>query len=258
MSDDRDAARPTPYHLIFGAPAFEEARFELIREQAAERRAVTPTELFMLPAAGTLQRELLPADADPETHRELVAQMSVLLFHAFRFWLHGRTVYELTESAARALVAPGPLAAGWHFRAPSPAGYVQLPRNLFWARVADDAAPEPVDGFFWSAPSADEGGSAGRLDILLALGVRRRRPGLSLVDASVETGETLQQWADVNARPGGTDFENVLPGGELQGYHSLTTMAEVLKLAARCFWRIDTGDVVEAGDDAPSRHVIDG
>jgi hypothetical protein len=258
MSDEKHAPRPTPYELIFGAPAFDETRFELVREQAAERRAVTPTELFMLPAAGMLQRELLPADADPATHRELVAQMSVLLFHAFRFWLHGRTTYELTEPVARALIVPGPLAAGWQFRAPSPAGYIQLPRNLFWARVADDAAPEPVDGFFWSAPSADEDGSAGRLDLLLALGVRRGRPGLSLVAAAVEPAETVQQWADVAARPGGTDFENVLPGGELQGYHSLTTMAEVLKLAARCFWRIDTGTVVEGGDDTPARYVVDG
>jgi hypothetical protein len=258
MSDDRDESRPTPYALVFGAPAFDETRFELIREQAEERVAVTALDLFMLPAAGTLLGELLPAEADAEGHQQLVAQMSALMFHAFRFWQHGRVVYELTETAARALVTPDAIAGDWRFRTPAPAGYVQLPRNLFWARVTEDAAPEPVDGFFWSAPTPAEGGTVERLDLLLTLGVRRGRPGLSLVDAAIESGESLEKWADVEARPGGVDFGNILPGGELQGYHSLTTLSEALKLAMRCFWRIGRGDAVPVEDTAESRHRVDG
>jgi hypothetical protein len=243
MTAANDETRPTPYDLIFGAPAFDEARFDLIMEQARDSGAATPTELFMLPAAGTLMRELLPEDTGSDVHRALVAQLSALLFHAVQFVRYGKRVYTVSEAAARGLVERETVGE-WTFAVPVQAGYVQLPRNLFWARVEEDGAPEPVDGFFWSAPA--DGPSAGRLDILCALGVRRNRPGLSLVDAAVEQGTGAAQWLDVDARPGDTDFANVMPGGELQGYHSLTTTAEVLKLAVRCLWYIDT-DAVSSG-----------
>lgn len=253
MTAEKDDTRPTPYDVIFGAPAFDEARFDLILEQAADSGAATPTELFMLPAAGTLMRELLPEDTGSDEYRALVTQLSALLFHVVRFLQHGRRVYELTEAAARDLVEREAVGE-WAFATPVPAGYVQFPRNLLWARVEQDAAPEPVDGFFWSAPA--EGPAAGRLDVLCALGVRRGRPGLSLVDAAVEQGTGAGQWLDVDARPGGTDFANVLPGGELQGYHSLTTTAEVLKLAVRCLWLIDTAQP-EAADGEGFRYVVE-
>jgi hypothetical protein len=241
--------RPTPYDLIFGAPSFDETHFELLREQTDARPAPTATELYMQSGAGTLLRELLPDD-DTAGHRERVAQMSALMFHAFRFWRHGKRVYEMTDAAMGAILLDRTEPVGeWRFRAPAPAGYVQLPRNLFWARVAADAAAEPVDGWFWSAPTAEEGVRGERLDLLLALGVRPRRPGVSLVDVGMEASGELTHWADVDARPGGTDFENVLPGGELQGYRSLTTHAEVLKLASLCFWWIDTAGAARSEDD---------
>jgi hypothetical protein len=251
--------RITPYALIFGAPSFDESHFTLIREQAEGRPATSPTELLMLPATGTLLRELLPEDGAAGQHRELVARLGALLFHAFRFWLHDQTVYEFTEPAARALVERSEPIGEWRLEAPAPAGYVQLPRNLFWARVAEDVAPEPADGFFWSAPTADEGVRGARVDVLLVLGVRRGRPGVSLVDVSMESGDELQHWGDVTGRPDGADFANVLPGGELQGYHALITRAEVLKLASRCLWRIDTGvaGAVEA-EPGTRRFRVDG
>lgn len=233
-------ARPTPYDLIFDPAHFDEARFRLIAEQAAARAAVTPGDLALLPAAGELLRALLPEPEEGVPHGELVTQVSALLFHSFRFWLHGRRTHEIPEADARALLGPDVVVGEWDLRAPAPAGYVTLPRNLLWARVADDAAHEPVDGFFWSAPTAGEGVRGERLDLLLALGVRRGRPGLSVVDASIEDGASLRHWGDVEARPGGTDFENVLPGGELNRYHSLTTRAEILKLVSRILWHLDT------------------
>jgi hypothetical protein len=248
--------RPTPYDIIFAGPGFDEARFDLIGEQVQAQSARTATELFMLPAAGMLLRDLLPEDTDEASHRDLVQQVTALLFHAFRYWLHGRRTWEFTEPAARALLDDAGPTDDEPVRPPAPAGYVQLPRNLLWARVAAEAAPEPVDGFFWSAPAADEGAGSSRLDLLLALGVRRGRPGISVVDVSVEGADALQQWADVDARPGGTDFENVLPGGELQGYHALSTRTEVLKLAARCFRQIQRA--AAAPPDAGGRSVVDG
>lgn len=254
--------RVTPWDIIFGGPGFDEATFHLIREQVEARPAATPVEFFMLPAAGTLLKDLMPEDSDASAHRELVDQVTALLFQCFRFWLHGRQTWEFTGAAAATVLSEaGPAAASadeGRVEAPAPAGYVQLPRNLLWARVADDAAPEPVDGFFFSAPEASEGAAAGRLDLLLALGVRPGRPGISTVDVSIEGDDMLQHWAGVDARPGGTDFENVLPGGELQGYHSLTTRAEVLKLAARCFRLLHAVGAQEVAGTDGRRRLVDG
>lgn len=222
---ERDAARITPYQLIFGAPVFDDAQFEGVREQVDRHGAASPGELLLLPAAGDLLRKLAPGEGG----QEMIAQVGALLFSAFRFWLHGRTVYRLPESLLRHMLsgsAPATPAVP-----PLPAGYVQLPRNVMWARVAEDAAPEPVDGFFWSVP---EPGAPGRLDLLFAMGVRPGRPGVSLFDVSLETVQQLDAWKSVSARPDGEDFANVLPGGELQDYRSIVTGAEALKLAALC------------------------
>jgi hypothetical protein len=251
-------SRPTPYDLIFGASVFDDARFDLIREQAQARGVVTAAGLSMLAAAGELLRELMPPDVEGEQHREAFLQVSTLLFHAYRFRLHGCAVYEMPEPTVRELLSRTDPIGAWALRAPSPAGYLQLPRNLLWARVAEDAAAEPADGFFWSAPTADEGVRGERLDVLLALGVRQGRPGVSLVDVSLEDSERLQHWADVDARPGATDFDNVLPGGELQGYHSLTTHAEILKLVSRCLWRMDTGPAPRLLGEGGTRYRVDG
>lgn len=225
------AARPTPYSLIFGPDVFDEARFRAVREEDAGS-AWSPLQLFMTPAAGELLREFTP----PGGGRELIAQVSALVFSAYRFWLHGRHVYRLTEPQVRGLVAGRPEIAGPVVPA-RPAGYVQLPRNLIWARVSEDAVPEPADGFFWSASTAEEGGTE-RLDLLYALGVRAGRPGLSLFDVTLESTVRLEDWANADARAEGQDFANILPGGELQGYHAILTAAEALKLAALCFTAI--------------------
>jgi hypothetical protein len=228
--------KQTPFELIFETGGFDTKQFAVLREQAETHGAATISELLALPAGGELLRELT-ADTDAADRSEVVWQVGALLFHAFRYWLHGRVVYRLSEAAVRALLAEERI--DWGFRVPAAAGYVQLPRNRFWARPAVEAAAEAVDGFFWSAPQQGEGARGQRLDLLLSLGVRAARPGLTVVPISLEPGSDFAQWADVQARPDGSDFENVLPGGELQGYRALTTHAEALKLAVRAFRHID-------------------
>jgi hypothetical protein len=227
MSETAGTPRITPWRLVFGAPGFDAAQFETVREEADAHGADAPAQLFMLPAAGELLRELAP----PEGGREIIAQVSALLFSAYRHWREGRNVYRLDDAALRSLLTAEEWTGSPEF--PGAAGYVQLPRNVVWATVSHDAAPEPIDGFFWSAPAASDGGSD-RLDLLFALGVRPGRPGLSLFDVSLESTAQLEEWANTAARPDGRDFENVLPGGELQDYMAVTTAAEGLKLAARC------------------------
>jgi hypothetical protein len=233
----RDAPRVTPWELVFGETVFDVTRFERLREQAQTERALTMAELFMLPVAGELLHEMVP----PEGGRDAVAQVRALLFAAYTFRLHGCNVYRVSEALLRELLDTAPPGATG---LPGAAGYVQLPRNLVWARITEEGAPEPVDGFFWSSP--DDSDAAG-LDLLFALGIRPGRPGLSLFDVRIEPPAQLRQWSEIVARPDGHDFANVLPGGELQGYHALTTRAEALKLAARCMaalaavdeWHVD-------------------
>ena len=124
----------------------------------------------------------------------------------------------------------------WSLTAPSSSGYLLLPRNLVWAEPAPGLTPEPVDGFFWTRTGAED--EPDRLHVLLVLGVRPDRAGFSVVPA---TGvlDTESHWAEIDARPEGTDFETNLPGGEMDELYSIETAAEVLKLASLCFWMLD-------------------
>jgi hypothetical protein len=199
-----------------------------------------------------------PPEATPSRQQDVIAQVGAVLFHGYRFWRHGRQLFTIAATALEPrLAAP---AGGWQFRAAAPAGYVQLPHHLFWASVAEGAVPEPVDGFFWSAPDERErvAGDATmhRLDLLLVLGLRPARPGLSLVEVTAEPALQLERWIDIAARPDGEDFANVLPGGELQGYRALTTRAEALKLAMICFRLMDERGAPEPDDNGDGDTVV--
>jgi hypothetical protein len=254
--------RLTPFDLVFGDGPLDATRFERVREQDRAGAATIP-ELLMLPSAGELLHELMPADTTAEPgssvpqppHREIIAQVGALLFQAYRFWREGRQVFRFGRASLERVIAPAdePAAAAWAVRAPAAAGYVQFPRNLLWARVSADAAAEPVDGFFWSVPDAS---APARLDLLFALGVRPGRPGLSLVEVAVENGAALHEWLHTQVRADGVDFDNILPGGELQGYAGLTTHAEALKLAVLCFRAIDAAGAREAVAENGSSVVL--
>jgi len=285
-------ARLTPYELVFGDAAFEADRFEAIRaETEARGSAEVALEAFpFLGEVGELLGELLPDNSPASVFMETAA----FVFQSYQFWLNGKRLFVLHPDVARYCVEPWPPTGRRHFVAPARAGYLQLPRHLFWARVADSGTPEPVDGFFWHlSPRSSDAGAAGvagttgaedaesaagaagaedaeraagttgaedaartagsttgevdpaaeagaGLEVLLVLGLRGDRPGLSTIrigadPAAVESGH----WCDEEGRPGGEDFANVLPGGEMEGLHSLLTEAEVLKLVSRCFFYMD-------------------
>ncbi len=141
----------------------------------------------------------------------------------------GRPVHLVDVHVARFLVG-GPPTAEAVGDPPTPAGYAQLPRHLFWVGGGggDDAA-EPVDGFFWTV-SGD-----GTLHLLLATGIREGRPGLGVVPLPEAPWAEADTWMAASVREAGDDFATTLPGGELEGLYSLTAAGEVLKLAARLF-----------------------
>jgi hypothetical protein len=176
---------------------------------------------------------------------EGVRQIGQLLFHAFHFWQAGKHVLSVSERLARALAARSDAVGAWRMSAPHNAGYLQLPRNLLWSRIQEDAVPEPIDGMFWHVNERADG-SVSRLELLLVLGLRLDRAGLSLVAAGGNVPEPPGHWADEHVRADAPDFSNVLPGGELRGLHSVVAAGEVLKLASLCFWYAAHQDTPQA------------
>jgi hypothetical protein len=263
-----DVARQTPYELVFLHSGFEDEVFPGIAEEAAARGVATssPEPFMLLATVGNALRELMPEGESgaggPEV-RERLEQFGKLLFQAYNFWRYDRYLLLLSGAAARHLVESSPTPPGWDFSPPHPAGYLQLPRNLFWVEAVAGQPPEPADGFFWTMldMSDPKASSVSRLDILLATGLRRNRPGFSTLSLTAELPDSGPgPWIASEARPGGADFESVLPGGELQSLYSLTTMAEVLKLVSLCFWYATARSApvlpgsASAGDDATSTH----
>ncbi len=230
--------RLTPYELVFVEGDFESRVFPGIEKEGSMRAADAeiPERFGFLSLVGDVLREVTPEDAPPEALDEYRS----LLFHAFHFWADGRRLFTFDRPAARFLVEAKPEMTGWAFNAPGRSGYVQLPANLFWSSIAPDAAPEPVDGFFYTE-SFDDGeadATLRRIHLLFVLGIHRTRAGFSVMRIDSGLGSGLIAELAVT-RPGG-DFENVLPGGEIEGLYSILTTTEALKLAARAFWYVDS------------------
>lgn len=234
-----DTARQTPYELVFDSAHFEQRVFPAI-EAEAEALGIDPTHrdrFAFLSRVGDTLREVVPAEAGPEA----LEQYRTMLFHAFNFRSCGKRLYVLDAAVARYLVEAAPALEGWQLQLPHPALYVQLPANLFWASVAPDAPPEPVDGAFVTAARAEDplGEAYQALSVMLVLGIRRNRAGFSVLAFDTETGPGIARvWAEAPGREG-RDFDNILPGGEIDGLYSILTTAEALKLLARALWYAD-------------------
>lgn len=212
-------ARRTPYEMAFPDDGRAEALISTLLEEA-EARGVDVGDLSafeMLSQAGAFVHELQGPEAPPEAIHDYLA----LLYHAFHFARAGRPVHLVDTAAARHLVGGAP--AGAAPEAPQPAGYVQLPRHLFWVDK------EPVDGFFWTLDTED------RMHLLLATGMRDDRPGVAVVSVPGAPFGEAQRWLVAEVRGDGTDFATTLPGGEIEGLYSLTAAGEALKLVARIF-----------------------
>jgi hypothetical protein len=225
-----------PYDLAFAGEL--EAVFPQIREEADERDVdVRDTERFlMLEHVGQLLRSLLPPDAQGAA----VSQFGAIVTHAYHFWLAGKTTFALEEPALRSLLDAATAIGSWDMVPPAPAGYVQLPRNLLFARIAEGAQAEAVDGFFFIMPGANDPAVPPyeQLSVLLVLGVLPHRAGFSVIHATTTvTAEAPGHLGDVTARETGNDFENVLPGGADRLF-AVTNTLEVLKLVSRCLWHL--------------------
>jgi len=232
-------ARITPYELLLPEGDFADRRFPLIRQEAEEREASLsdPERFALLSEAGAVLRAVRGETDDPR----LVQQYGVLLFHAFHFWSEGLPLYHLETAAARYLVETGPATGGWAPTLPGRAGYVQLPQHLFLVPGPGESPVESLDGFFWSAPEEEN------VSLLIVMGIRKDRPGLSVVPLPSLPLPAAAEWASTQVRPSGRDFESSLPGSALEHLYGLEAGAEAVKLAMRVFWYLDTFPASVAG-----------
>lgn len=211
---------------------------------------LTPYELAV-PGAGSEGSE------SPESAASL-RELGALAFHVVPFRRAGCVTLLLDVALCRALVGDEPApedarateeaqAAAEPVAPPGPAGYVQLPRHLFWAQAVEGEAAEPVDGFFWTVAAGQV------LHLLLATGMRDGRSGLSIVPVAEAPLADSAAWVHARIRDGGEDFATTLPGGELRGLHSFVAAGEVLKLAARLFAHLAARPAsAEAGAPGPA------
>jgi len=251
-------ARLTPYELAFDDLGLEGRTFPEIQAEA-EAQGVDPAHpdrfAFLTRAAEAI-REVVPHDASPEA----AEQYRLFLYHAFNFWRFGKRVYVLEPPVARYLVEAAPDLQGWELSLPAESLYVQLPANLFWASVAPDVPPEPVDGFFvCRVHGRDAAGEPFEtLEVLMALGIHRQRAGLSLIQFDTEVGPGIPAvWTEAAGRDEGRDFASVLPGGEMAGLYSILTVPEALKLVGRALWYVDRHPGHVAAHAADERHDQD-
>ena len=237
---DNTTLRTTPYEAAFADTAYEAEVFPAI-EADARAHGSDPLALdafAMLPATSEAVRSFVP----PEAPAEALEQYRALLYHGFNYWRADYPTYLVHPAVARFLVESQPGMQGWDLVVPDSSVYVQLPHNLFWGSVSPEVTPEPIDGFFVTAApeEAATGPAFLRLEVLLVLGLRRDRAGFSVIPFQTEAGPGIASiWAEGNSRDEGSDFENILPGGEISGLYSVLTVGEVLKLLGRIFWYID-------------------
>jgi len=237
----------TPYELGIPGRDFADRVFAAIDEEMESRGVdgTDPGAFFQLGEVGRALREI----QGEERGGDAIERFAAFLFHAWHFHRAGEVLLLLGTDAARAAVsgegaaaAPGagadaeptdaPVAAHtvqWEGTLPADAGYLQLPRHLFWSHPEAEGPAEPIDGFFWVRTAGET------LALLVALGVRSDRPGISVVELPPVPVAEATLWVAGGAREGGEDFATTLPGGELDHLYSIVTLGEVLTLAGRVF-----------------------
>jgi hypothetical protein len=247
-----EAPRVQPYLLAFADERFEQVEFPAIRQESENTGVATtaPEDFLELRSVAPLLREVLAEGS-------AVEQFGPLLFQAYHFWRYDKQVFALTEPLTRSLLGSIPSIGHWEIVPPAPAGYVQLPRNLLWARIEEGSPAEAIDGWFWTMVGANDPAVPPfpRLDVVLVLGLMSGRPGFSIASLELQLDDDPQgHWGDAQMRERGDDFANILPGGELQRLHGMEAEGEVFKLLSRCFWYISQHpESIESVDTAALR-----
>ena len=248
--------RTTPIHLLFPDGEVDRQRFVDIQAEAAGSGIDpwNPLAISALPSVAAWVSDLRPGDQDPHA----VHAYSALVFYAMHALGDHGQMLEVTDAVGRKLGSgtDSGASADWSGRPHVAAGYAQRPPHLFWVQTRVEGAgdtedagalAEPLEGIFWASTPADASDHAG-LWVMLAAGVRPGRPGFSAIALDRLPLADVAGWADADMRGDGTDFENLLPGGDLAGFLTLGTAGESLKLLSRV-WRHAEVFGVTVGED---------
>jgi len=217
-------ARETPFSLVFANLARE--RFPAVTEamKTADVAVADRDAFVLLEAVGRVLKDLMPDDAPPDA---LDAQVA-LLHHAYRHWAAGGWVYQIAPEVLRAATQGGPLSSAL----PTDACYLQVPEQRIWAELEPGAPPEPLDGLYVAS-----GAEPGEVSVVGVFGMRRGRPGISVVtvlgradadEAAADEVEVLAQRED-----GTPAFAPTMPGADRAGLYAIASPGELLLLAAR-------------------------
>lgn len=230
------STRMTPYELVL--ESLESAAFPAIRAEAIARESDTRRrdQFVLLGHVGATLKEIVPDDSPADA----IEEYAELLFHGYQFWSFGRRLYVFDDATTERITAPTFEIRGWELAAP-PAAYLQLPYQRVWARIESDAPYEPIDGVFVLVDETEPAPEAGaHLRVQLVLGLRRDRPGLSLISYRTDLdpkGGVLR--GAHPTRMDGTAFANVIPGGERMNYRTLVTTGELEALVLRALYILD-------------------
>jgi len=247
-------ARLTPYEIAFPGRRFVESRFAEIAGEGPKLGVdlEDPGAFAMLPKTGEMISEIMADGLEPGGS----TQTGALVFHGFHFWQEREALFLASEGFARSIVAraqegqdqgetaPGGLSA----ELPPRAGYLQLPRHLFWSRAAsDEGLPEPVDGFFWSL-SKDAA-----LSILLIVGMRGGRDGFGAVHLPAVSREESTLALTEPGREDLPDFDPTgLPGAEIESLLGIETAVEAVKLVLGTLGALRSADAPVRGKGSAS------
>ncbi len=229
-----DTGRRTPYEMVFGSERFAETEFPAIEEEAESRGTamVGRDDLASLARVGALLQTVAPEASEPSA----LTRYLDILFHGFRFWKAGCSMYAFEEPVLRSLVERAPDLSGWAPSSPAPSIYIELPKNLFWADAVEGQPPEPVEGLFVAVGSD---AAKDDLRILAVLGMRADRPGFSVIEVVAPPEE-----AKTSGNP--TTFRSEIPGADLAQLYSLARPSEILLIVMRMLWYVDVyGEAIQ-------------
>jgi len=239
VSDHLGAApsgrRLTPYELI--VQPLEQSAFAAIRAEAAQRGSdpANRDQFALLGLVGATLQEMAADDAPAQA----IESYTELLYQGYQLWSFGRRVYVLSERAIAQFTHPVSDLHDWVLAAPA-ACYLQFPAQRIWARVGPDMPYEPADGCFVAVRDGASDDAGAHLRVLLVLGLREERPGISLVshvatfDPRAAADRGRAPW-----REGTAAFSNAIPGGERMGYRTIATMSELEALVLRALRHVD-------------------
>ncbi len=224
-------ARTTPFEFLFDDAEEAGSLSAAVAEEAAGR-GIDDASPHAFVTMGVVTEFIRRIEGD-DAPAEAIHPYGALAFQAVHFERAGRPVYLLSTHAARYLVDG---AAGDDPAPVESAGYLQLPRHLFWLEDQGGGPPQSVDGIAWTTATASESG-ADVLHVLLATGLLADRSALQVVPLPEAPLADRVEWLMVRARREGEgeDFANPMPGAELDGLCLFATAGEVLKLLARFF-----------------------